>query len=128
MARILVVDDSVFMRMTLSAMVKGGGHEIIVAVDGRDGLEKARSEQPDCVVTDLNMPEMEGQDLIATLRNEGIMIPIIVNTADVQESTRARCMELGATAFFNKPLKSESVLASINEALAKKNVATSSCS
>ncbi len=128
MARILVVDDSIFMRMTLSNMVKGGGHEVIVAVNGREGLEKVRSEQPDCLVTDLNMPDMEGPELIETLRKEGNTIPIIVNTADVQESTRARCMELGATAFFNKPLKSESVLASINEALVKKNVATSSCS
>ena len=119
MSRILVVDDSVFMRMTLSAMVKDGGHEVIVAVNGREGFEKVKSERPDCMVTDLNMPEMEGQELIAAVRSEGIMIPIIVNTADVQDSTRARCLELGATAFFNKPLKPETVLASINEALAK---------
>ncbi len=118
MANILVVDDSVFMRMTLSAMVKNGGHEVSLAVNGRDGLEKVKSEQPDCLVTDLNMPEMEGQDLIAAVRAEGIMIPIIVNTADVQESTRTRCLELGATAFFNKPLKPESVLAGIHQALA----------
>ena len=118
MARVLVVDDSVFMRMTLSAMVKDGGHEVSLAVNGRDGLEKVKLEQPDCLVTDLNMPEMEGQDLIAAVRTEGIMIPIIVNTADVQESTRERCLELGATAFFNKPLKPESVLAGINQALA----------
>ncbi|MGB0909919.1 MAG: response regulator, partial [Nitrospirales bacterium] len=113
-------DDSVFMRMTLSAMVKDGGHEVVVAVNGQDGLEKIRSDQPDCLVTDLNMPEMEGQDLIAAVRAEGIPIPIIVNTADVQESTRKQCMELGATAFFNKPLKPDSVLASINEALTEK--------
>ena len=118
MARVLVVDDSVFMRMTLSAMVKDGGHEVSLAVNGRDGLEKVKLEQPDCLVTDLNMPEMEGQDLIAAVQTEGIMIPIIVNTADVQESTRERCLELGATAFFNKPLKPESVLAGINQALA----------
>ena len=118
MARVLVVDDSVFMRMTLSAMVKDGGHEVSLAVNGRDGLEKVKLEQPDCLVTDLNMPEMEGQELIEAVRAEGIMIPIIVNTADVQESTRARCLELGATAFFNKPLKPESVLAGINQALA----------
>ncbi len=117
MARILVVDDSAFMRMTLSAMVKDGGHEVIVAVDGQEGLEKVKSEQPDCLVTDLNMPNMEGPELIEAVRKEGITIPIIVNTADVQDSTRQRCMDLGATAFFNKPLKPESVLASISQQL-----------
>ncbi len=117
MAKILIVDDSVFMRMTLSNMVKAGGHEAIEAVNGREGLEKIKAEQPDCLVTDLNMPEMEGPDLIKAVRTDGITIPIIVNTADVQESTRNRCMALGATAFFNKPLKEEGVLACINESL-----------
>lgn len=119
MAKVLIVDDSSFMRFKINEMVKKGGHESHLAVDGMDGIEKVKSLKPDCIITDNNMPKMTGVGMVAALHEQGIFVPTIVNTADVQDSTRAECLSLGVVDFLNKPVKEEVLLAAIDEAISQ---------
>jgi CheY-like chemotaxis protein len=103
MARILVVDDSIFARLKICNILKSLGHETLEAVDGRDGLQKALTEQPDCICTDLLMPELDGIGFLEALREAGLDLPVVVLTADIQETKRLQCLELGAADFIHKP-------------------------
>jgi len=109
MSRILITDDSLLQRNTVSAIVKEGGHEVETATNGREALEKIEANPPDCLLLDMLMPEMDGIQVLETLQNKGVTLPIIVLTADVQEWLKTRCLELGATTFLNKPVKQELV-------------------
>ena len=105
MATILIVDDSRFSRNTFRKALSSEGYEILEAVDGREGLEMIRKHQPDCVLLDMLMPELNGNEVLEVLHEQGIEVPVIIVTADIQEHTQARCFELGAKAFLNKPAK-----------------------
>jgi CheY-like chemotaxis protein len=99
-------------------MLQEGGHETVEAADGRAGLVRAQQERPDCILTDLLMPEMDGITLLAALRELGSTLPIIVLTADIQESKRKQCQELGAAGFLPKPPQSKVLLALVEKVLA----------
>ncbi len=103
MAKVLLVDDSMFTRSMLKKIVLGIGHEVIEASNGREGLDGIMNEKPDLVITDLLMPEVDGIELLSSVKDKNINIPVIVMSANVQDSVRQQCLELGATEFFNKP-------------------------
>ncbi len=105
MATILIVDDSRFSRSTFRKALSSEGYEILEAVNGRDGLEMIQKHQPDCVLLDMLMPELDGNEVLEVLNEQGIEVPVIIVTADIQDHTQARCFELGAKAFLNKPPK-----------------------
>ncbi len=117
MALILTVDDSSFMRNRIAAIVKADGHEVLEAENGLKGLQKALSERPDCILLDLIMPVVNGVKFLNTLREKQVTIPVIVVTADVQKSVRQQCLQLGVSAFINKPPKSSELLGAIKDAL-----------
>ena len=77
----------------------------------------AQQELPDCILTDLLMPEMDGVSLLAALQNLGFNLPVIVLTADIQESKRKQCEELGAAGFLAKPPQSKVLLALVEKVL-----------
>ena len=99
-------------------MLQEGGHDTVEAADGREGLAMAQQERPDCILTDLLMPEMDGVSLLAALRELGFNRPIIVLTADIQESKRKQCQTLGAAGFLSKPPQSKVLLALVEKVLA----------
>ena len=103
MGRILVVDDSIFARLKICSMLKEAGHETVEAANGREGLELACALLPDCILSDLLMPEMDGIGFLAALSERNIRLPVIVLTADIQETKRQQCLALGAAAFIAKP-------------------------
>jgi len=103
MAKILIIDDAKFTRTMLKKMIAEFGHETIEAVNGRDGLEKITSENPDLVLTDILMPEMEGTELLGLLRETNMDVNVIVVSANIQDTVRDQCMNLGVTEFFGKP-------------------------
>ncbi len=105
MACILLIDDSAFARRVTLQSLKSHGDEVLEASNGIEGVELAEQKNPDCIVLDLLMPEMSGFEVIKALNEKGLSIPVVVLSADVQESTRAECLELGAVAFVNKPPK-----------------------
>ncbi len=109
MARILVVDDSSFQRLMVKNLLLDHGHEPILAENGAVGLERL-SQQPKVVLCDLVMPVVDGFQFLEALLERQDTPPTIVISADIQESAKARCMELGARGFLNKPVTGEQLI------------------
>jgi len=119
MAKVLVIDDSRLSRMMAVNAVVEAGFEVVEAVDGQNGLEMFAEHQPDCVVTDLLMPVMNGQEFLAKLRKESVEVPVFVLTSDIQESTKADCEALGISGFLNKPVSGSLLAKSLQDVLSK---------
>ena len=118
MSRILITDDSLLQRRTLSAIVKEEGHEVETATNGREALEIIQSQAPDCLLLDMLMPEVDGVQVLETLHAQSQAIPVIVLTADIQDWLKERCLELGARKFLNKPVKQDELRRALQEILA----------
>lgn len=113
MARILVVDDSLFARMNICSMLEEAGHECRQAGNGREGLAVVLQDPPDCILTDLLMPEMDGIALLAALKENSVPVPAIVLTADIQDSKRRQCLDLGTAGFISKPPRKAELLETV---------------
>lgn len=102
---ILVVDDSTSIRLMVSFTLKGAGYEVIEAVDGQDGLDKAKTVAVNLVMTDQNMPRMDGLTLIRSLRElpQYKNAPILMLTTVSSESMKAKGKAAGATGWIVKP-------------------------
>ena len=115
MARILVIDDSMFARLNVCNILKAAGHETMEAANGREGLEKATALRPDCILSDLLMPVMDGIGFLTSLKENNLRLPVIVLTADIQETKRQQCLSLGAAGFLNKPPQKQQLLTMIGD-------------
>ena len=104
MATILIADDSMFQRFMHAKVAKNFGYDVMEAKDGNECLELARSVRPDVMLLDLNMPGLGGMEVLKTLRDEGLSMQVLVITADIQDTTRQRCEELGVAGFVTKPV------------------------
>ncbi len=104
MAKILVIDDSLFQRRSIRKILEADGHEVQEATNGQQGLEMTATFAPDCILLDILMPDMNGLSLLQTLRNQGYMTPVVVLTADIQNTTSQECLKLGAKKVMHKPL------------------------
>ncbi len=105
MASILVIDDSAYARSKVRDFLKLDGHAVLEAGDGARGLKVARDSPPDCIILDLIMPEIDGFKILSALHESAPKIPVIIVTADIQDSVRRQCIGLGAAAFIHKPPK-----------------------
>jgi CheY-like chemotaxis protein len=117
MALILIVDDAIFTRRVICKNLQKQGYETLEASHGKQALELLDSHTPDCILLDLLMPEMDGWQVLQALQDKNIKIPVIVLTADIQETSRQHCFELGALAVLNKPPKSEEMIEALQKAL-----------
>lgn len=117
--RILAVDDSPSMRMLLRATLTNQGFTVFEAEDGVDALEKLDGATPDLVITDINMPRMDGFQLIEALRAEGANagLPILVLTTEASDEKKARARNAGATGWIVKPFDREKLGAAIRRVL-----------
>jgi len=117
--QVLCVDDSASMRQMVKLTLSEAGYEILEACDGRDALAKAGSSEVHMVVTDLNMPNMDGLTLIRELRKlpsyKGV--PMIFLTTESDEAKKAEAKQAGATAWIVKPFKQEQLLAIVKKVL-----------
>jgi two-component system chemotaxis response regulator CheY len=102
---ILAVDDSASIRQMVQFTLKGAGYDVVSAVDGEDGLSRARDKQVDLVLTDQNMPKMDGLTLIRSLRalQEYAKVPILVLTTESSDDMKAKGKAAGATGWLVKP-------------------------
>ena len=102
---ILAVDDSGSLRAMLSFSLKSAGFHVVEAVDGEDGLEKARQSVVDLVLTDQNMPRMDGLTLIKSLRQmeSYSKVPILMLTTESSDEMKAKGKAAGATGWMVKP-------------------------
>ncbi len=117
MARILVIDDSRLACAALRQVLEKAGHEVTVTDSAVKGLELAAERKPDCITSDILMPGMDGRELLDALHSRDLPIPVVVVTADIQETTRQDCMRRGAYAVVEKPLKGQELLKAIEAAL-----------
>ena len=114
MSDILLVDDSTFARNRVKAALLEAGHDVVEADNGQRCLDLlAEAPLPGCVLLDLNMPDMDGFEVLAHLQEHGPQVRVIVCTADTQDSTRERCLGLGAAILINKPPKKDELLNAI---------------
>ena len=120
MALILLIDDSDFTRALTGLMLETAGHELMEAKNGIEGLKALTTRIPDCVITDMLMPVMDGQKFLLALRSRNIRVPVIILTADMQETTRDYCLELGAVEILHKPPSPEILLSAVVKALGSK--------
>jgi two-component system, chemotaxis family, chemotaxis protein CheY len=102
---VLTVDDSRTMRDMLHLALSEAGYRVIQAVDGVDGLEVLEGEQPDIIVTDINMPRMDGFGFIEGVRKHGRhrATPILVLTTESDSEKKLRARQAGATGWIVKP-------------------------
>jgi CheY-like chemotaxis protein len=118
--RVLVVDDDQAIRMLCAINLEAAGLSVLEAADGREALERARSERPDLVLTDVMMPELDGFGLAEALQSSkhtrGIPVAFMTGSAEKSYETRAR--ELGAFAVLHKPFTSETLTSVALRALA----------
>jgi two-component system chemotaxis response regulator CheY len=119
MARILAVDDSLSMRQMVSFTLKGAGHDVVEAVDGQDALNKARNGQFDLIVTDVNMPIMDGITFIKNLRSEANyrFTPMLLLTTESAADKKAQGKAAGATGWIVKPFNPDQLLSVISKVL-----------
>jgi two-component system response regulator AtoC len=116
-ASILVVDDQPNGRRTLELMLQSFGWDVVCAEHGRHALEMLHTHPVDLVVTDLNMPEMGGLELLETLRTEGNTVPVIVVTAYGAVETAVAAMKLGAADYLVRPLDIDETEMAVRRAL-----------
>lgn len=102
---ILAVDDSASIRQMVAFTLKGAGYNVVEAIDGQDGLDKATSNTIDLVLTDQNMPKMDGLTLIKTLRAlpQYKTTPILMLTTEAGDAMKNQGRAAGATGWLVKP-------------------------
>lgn len=118
--KIMAVDDSPSIRQMLSFTLKQAGYEVVEAVDGKDALAKFATENIQMLITDLNMPNMDGITLIREIRKNSAnrFMPIIMLTTESQETKRQEGKSAGASAWIVKPFKPEQLLGVVRMVLA----------
>ena len=119
MAKILAVDDSASMRQMVAFTLKSKGHEVIQAVDGQEGLALAQRGGVDLVLTDLNMPKMDGLSMIKALRKLANyrFTPILMLTTEANAERKREGKDAGATGWIVKPFNPEQLLKTIDKVL-----------
>ncbi len=109
---ILIVDDSETVRQVLQLALGNAGYQVVEAEDGFDALAKLSGAQVDMLITDLNMPNMDGLELIRKVREEGQhrFTPIVMLTTESSEEKKKAGREAGASGWIVKPFKPEQLL------------------
>ena len=121
MARILLVEDNEMNRDMLSRRLSRKGFEVLIAVDGQQGVEKTMSESPDLVLMDMSLPVLDGWEATRRLKADADTrpVPIIALTAHAMAGDREKAMEAGCDDYDTKPIELPRLLSKIEELLGK---------
>lgn len=116
---VLMVDDSPSMRQLVRSTLEGAGFDVVEKVDGMDALGYAQSRGADVVLTDINMPNMDGIQLVGELRGLPAyrFVPILVLTTESDSDMKLRGKQAGATGWIVKPFDPQQLIATINRVL-----------
>jgi two-component system chemotaxis response regulator CheY len=117
MAKILIVDDAEFLRVRISKMLSGEGHEIIEAENGLMAVNTYKSANPDLVLMDITMPEMDGLTALKEIRAYDPKAKVVMLTALGQESVVLEAIKSGARDFMVKPFERDRVMSAISKLL-----------
>lgn len=116
---IYLVDDDESVRRSVGFMLKTSGHFVETYVSGTEFLREVRSLEPGCVLLDIQMPEIDGLEVQAELRERGVPFPVVVMTGHGDVDVAVRAMKAGAIDFIEKPFAKESMLEAVEEAFDK---------
>ena len=116
---IMTADDSASIRQMVAFTLKQNGYDVVEAVDGRDALNKLNVQKVDMLLTDLNMPNMDGIGLIKGVRAGALnkFIPIVMLTTESNDTKKGEGKSAGATGWIVKPFKPEQLIAVIKKVL-----------
>jgi two-component system, chemotaxis family, chemotaxis protein CheY len=116
---IMTVDDSSSVRQVVSFTLKEAGYEVIEACDGLDALTKTKGKSLNLIITDLNMPNLDGIELIKRIRagSEHKFVPILMLTTESQDEKKMQGKSAGATGWIIKPFKPEQLLTVIKKVI-----------
>jgi two-component system chemotaxis response regulator CheY len=119
--KLLIVDDDKTTRKLLSLYLKGKGYEVVPAENGLDAIEKLGTESISLVVTDMNMPYMDGIELTKTLRSDSILknIPIIMVTTEADDDEKKKAFDAGVDDYLVKPTNADAISDSIKRIVKK---------
>jgi DNA-binding response OmpR family regulator len=115
--RILVVDDDPDLRRLLAVFLRARGHECLVAGDGAEGLAQVSATAPDAVITDVNMPGMDGLEMLRQLRSgDRSNLPVVVYSACAADAVCPAARQAGAQVVLRKPASLHDILAAVERA------------
>ena len=116
--KILIVDDSDLDRATLQKLIEKNGYSVVTASDGPEGIQKAMSEKPDCILMDVVMPTLSGFEATRTLHEDPLTknIPIIICSTKSLKTDEMWGKRQGAVDYVVKPIKEAEVIAAIRRA------------
>ena len=119
MARILLVEDQEMNRDMLSRRLKKRGYDVSIAVDGAEGVDKARSESPDLILMDMSLPVMDGWEATRTLKADEATrsIPVVALTAHAMSTDREKALAAGCDAYETKPVELPRLLETMEKLL-----------
>lgn len=124
MAKILIIDDERSIRNTLKDILEFEKHQIVLAENGKTGLEAAQSTSFDVIFSDIKMPEMDGIELLTALKEQEIEAPIVMISGHGNIETAVECIKKGAFDFIEKPIDLNRLLITVRNALDKNNLVT----
>jgi chemosensory pili system protein ChpA (sensor histidine kinase/response regulator) len=109
---VLVVDDSITVRRVTQRLLQREGYRVSLAADGLQALERLQEERPTVVLSDIEMPRMDGFDLARNIRGDAALhdLPIIMITSRIAEKHREHALELGVNHYLGKPYSDEELL------------------
>ena len=112
---ILIVDDSASLRQVVAIALKGGGYDVLEACDGKDALGKLTGQKIHLIISDVNMPNMNGIEFVKAVKQLATykFTPIIMLTTESQEDKKQEGQAAGAKAWVVKPFKPEQMLAAV---------------
>ena len=113
--KILVIEDDAFSRDALARLLMAEGYEAQSASDGESGIEKAHAMHPDVIILDLNLPGIDGHQVIEMIRGDGPLrsVPILVVTGD-EDKVAHEAVELGADGYLTKPVEFDDLIRAIS--------------
>jgi len=119
MIRILAVDDSAMIRQMMTNILHAAGYEVLLADDGNQALEMARHERLDLVISDVNMPGLDGISLVRELRQLEAyrLVPLLLLTTESSTEKKQQAKAAGATGWIVKPFNTERLLGAISKVL-----------
>ncbi|MCS6286267.1 MAG: response regulator [Nitrospira sp.] len=114
---VLVVDDSASLRQVVSIALKGAGYDVLEGCDGKDALSKLTGQKVHLIISDVNMPNMDGITFVKEVKKLANykFTPIIMLTTESQEAKKAEGQEAGAKAWVVKPFKPETMLLAVSK-------------
>jgi len=121
--RVLLIDDHTLFRSGLETLLERHNITVVAAVgDGREGLQQAKALQPDIILLDMRMPEMNGLEVLNALRRDGILLPIVMLTTSNEESDLVECLRSGAQGYLLKDMEPIELVSALHDIVAGRTV------